>query len=161
MPKDKYPTTTAILALRKVRAEFEPHLYPYVERGGTRASAQALSVDEHCVVKTIVLETELKKPLICLMHGDQEVSTKKLARHLGCKSVTPADPSVAARHTGYQVGGTSPFGTRKVMPIFVQSSIMDLEKIYINGGARGFLVALSPLVLKEALSVQVVDAAAR
>lgn len=159
MTKQKFPSTTAIAALRHADVTYEPHLYPYVERGGTRASAAALGVEEHCVIKTIVLEDELKQPLICLMHGDRQVSTKNLARALGRKSLQPCDPQVAHRHTGYQVGGTSPFGTRKPLKICAERSIFELDLIYINGGSRGFLVAIHPSVLRDVLDAQPVDVA--
>lgn len=152
-----YPTTPAIRVLREKKVDFEPHLYAYEERGGTRRSAEMLGVDEHQVVKTLVMETEQKKPLIVLMHGDREVSTKNLARTLGAKSVNPCAPAVAQKHTGYQVGGTSPFGTRGAMPVYVERSIFELAKIYINGGKRGFLVSLDPQVLRELLPVTEVE----
>src|SRR5437763_5596540 len=140
--------------LREHKVEFAPHLYDYEERGGTRHSAEALQVDEHAVVKTLVMETEAHKPLIILMHGDREVSTKQLARTIGVKSVQPCDPQTAQKHTGYLVGGTSPLGTRTKIPVYVERTIFDLPKIYINGGKRGFLVEIKPQVLKELLVVQ-------
>jgi len=155
----EYPVTPAIRFLREKRVEFEPHLYNYVERGGTRESARQLGVDEHAVVKTLVFETNDKKPLIVLMHGDREVSTKNLARHLGLKSVEPAAPEKASRLTGYLVGGTSPFGTKTKVSVYVEKTIFDLEKIYINGGKRGFLVGIDPSVLKVALGVAEVEVA--
>ena len=155
----EYPVTPAIRFLREKRVEFEPHLYNYVERGGTRESARQLGVDEHAVVKTLVFETNDKKPLIVLMHGDREVSTKNLARHLGLKSVEPAAPEKATRLTGYLVGGTSPFGTKTKVSVYVEKTIFDLEKIYINGGKRGFLVGIDPSVLKVALGVAEVEVA--
>jgi Cys-tRNA(Pro) deacylase len=154
-----YPITPAIRVLREKRVAFEPHLYDYVERGGTRHSAEALGVDEHAVVKTLVMETDAKKPLIVLMHGDREVSTKQLARHLGVKSVHPCDFAQAQKHTGYLVGGTSPFGTRARMPVYAERTIFDLPKIYINGGKRGFLVSIDPKVLREVLPVKEVGVA--
>lgn len=144
MPKTTYPVTNAIRALRAAGVPFQPYLYDYVERGGTKASAQALGVDEHLVVKTLVLEDDKKQPLIALMHGDLEVSLKNLARHLGAKTITPCSPQVADRHSGYQVGGTSPFGTKRRMPVYAQASIAELDEMYINGGKRGFLVQLAP-----------------
>ncbi len=159
MAKDKVPSTPALLALRAAGIEFEIHQYPYVGKGGTRASAEALGVDEHLVVKTIVLETNDKKPLICLMHGDRQISTKQLARVLGEKTISPCDPTVAQRHTGYQVGGTSPFGTRKALPVYVERSILNLGEIYINGGARGLLVRLSPEVLTQLALAKPVEVA--
>lgn len=143
-----YPVTPAVRWLREKRVEFTPHLYEYEERGGTRRSSAALGVEEHAVIKTLVMETEGRKPLIVLMHGDREVSTKNLARHLGVKSVKPCDPASAQRHTGYMVGGTSPFGTRSTLPVYVERSIFDLSSIYINGGKRGFLVRVEPEVLR-------------
>jgi Cys-tRNA(Pro) deacylase len=150
MPKEKFPVTPAIRVLREACVDFEPHLYNYEERGGTAASARALGVSEHAVVKTLIMEDESKNPLVALMHGDCEVSTKNLARILGVKSIVPCAPATADRHSGYQVGGTSPFGTRKQMPVFIQETILALEHIYINGGKRGFLVKIDP---KEAARV--------
>ena len=152
MTKENLPSTPALLALRAANVAFQPHLYKYVEKGGTRASAEALGVDEHAVIKTIVLETGAKRPLICLMHGDRQISTKQLARALGEKTIQPCDPAVAHRHTGYLVGGTSPFGTRKPLPVYVECTILDLPTIYINGGARGLLVSLAPPVLTALLA---------
>jgi len=134
-----------------------PHLYDYVEKGGTRESAKQLGVDEHAVIKTLIFETNEKKPLIVLMHGDREVSTKNLARLLGVKSVDPATPEKASKLTGYLVGGTSPFGTRTVMPVYVERTVFDLDKIYINGGKRGFLIGIDPSVLQETLPVESVE----
>jgi Cys-tRNA(Pro) deacylase len=130
-----------------------------VERGGTRRSAEALGVDEHAVVKTLVMETDAKRPLLVLMHGDREVSTKQLARHLGVKSVHPCDFAQAQKHTGYLVGGTSPLGTRARLPVYVERTIFDLPVIYINGGKRGFLVSIEPKVLREVLPVKEVEVA--
>ena len=141
----------AVRVLRQHAVPFEPHLYVWEPRGGTRASAEHLQVDEHSVVKTLIFEDERKQPLCILMHGDKEVSAKNLARTLNKKSVVPCTPEVADRHSGYQVGGTSPFGLKRAMPIFVERSILELPLIYINGGARGFLVALSPLDLARVL----------
>lgn len=157
MSKEKCPVTQAIRVLRAAGVAFEPHLYDYVERGGTEHSARELGVDEHAVVKTIVLEDEHKRPLIALMHGDREISTKNLARLLGVKAVTPCEPRVADRHSGYQVGGTSPFGTRHPMPVFMHESIAQLRTIYINGGKRGFLVALDPKDAARMLDARLVD----
>ena len=159
MAKDNLPSTPALLALRAAKVAFEPRLYKYVEKGGTRASAQALGVDEHAVIKTIVLETGDKQPLICLMHGDRQISTKQLARALGEKTIQPCDPAVAHRHTGYMVGGTSPFGTRKPLPVYVERTILELPVIYINGGARGLLVSLAPATLTQLLGAVPVDVA--
>jgi len=152
-----YPITPAIRFLREKKVDFVPHLYDYVEKGGTAESARQLGVDEHAVVKTLVFETSEKKPLIVLMHGDRLVSTKNLARHIGVKSAEPATLDRASKHTGYLVGGTSPFGTRTEMPVYVEASIFDLDKIYINGGKRGFLVEVSASVLKEHLDAQTVE----
>ena len=138
---------------------FTEHVYRYEERGGTRLSAEALGVDEHAVVKTLVLEDERRRPLIVLMHGDCEVSLKKLARVLGSKSVEMCEPRVAERHSGYKVGGTSPFGTRHAMPIYAERSVLALDRIYVNGGARGFLVGLSPADLDRVLAPTPVDVA--
>ncbi len=157
---EDFPITQAIRVLRSTRVEFTPHLYDYVEHGGTAHSAASLGVDEHMVIKTIVLEDERKQPLICLQHGDREVSTKNLARAIGCKTITPCTPEVANRHTGYLVGGTSPFGTRKPIPIYLQESITVLPRIYINGGKRGFLVGITADDLVRVLKPTLVDAAA-
>ncbi len=154
-----YPVTPAVRVLREKRVAFEPHLYPYEERGGTRRSAESLGVDEHAVVKTLVMETEAKKALIVLMHGDREVSTKQLAREIGAKSVQPCRPEVAQKHTGYMVGGTSPFGTRAAMPVYVESTIFQLARIYINGGKRGFLVEIDPQAMRGLLPVTEVSVA--
>lgn len=151
--------TPAIHFLRKHDVAFTEHEYRYEERGGTRVSARELGVDEHSVVKTLVMQDEDKQPLIVLMHGDREVSTKQLARAAGRKHVAPCAPEVAHKHTGYQVGGTSPFGTRKPLPVYMQRSIADLPRVYINGGRRGFLVALSPQEIVRTLSPTLVDAA--
>ena len=154
-----YPVTPAVRLLREKKVEFEPHLYNYEEHGGTRHSAASLQVDEHAVVKTLVMETDARQPLIILMHGDREVSTKQLARAIGARSVEPCNPQTAQKHTGYMVGGTSPFGTRTRMPVYVERTIFELPKIYINGGKRGFLVGIDPKVLREVLQVEEVEAA--
>jgi Cys-tRNA(Pro) deacylase len=154
-----YPVTPAIRLLREQQVEFVPHLYDYVDKGGTRHSAEALGVDEHAVVKTLVLETDARKLLVVLMHGDREVSTKGLARTLNVKSVQPCRPETAQKHTGYMVGGTSPFGTRAQLPVYVERTIFALPKIYINGGKRGFLVELEPQVLRALLPVTEVSVA--
>jgi Cys-tRNA(Pro) deacylase len=143
--------TPATQILRKNSVEFGEHIYEYVEHGGTTESAAQLGVPEHAVVKTLVMQNEKAAPLLVLMHGDRMVSTKNLARQIGAKSVEPCKPEVAQRHTGFMVGGTSPFGTKKKMPVYVEQSIMALEKIYINGGKRGYLVSISPTVLKSLL----------
>ena len=144
MSREKAPATTAIRALRAAGVPFTDHPYSYEEKGGTAVSARELGVDEHCVVKTLVMEDESKSPLVVLMHGDRQVSTKELARTIGVKTVTPCSPETAHKHTGYLVGGTSPFGTRKAMPVCMEESILDLPKIYINGGRRGYLVGVDP-----------------
>jgi Cys-tRNA(Pro) deacylase len=149
--------TPAVHFLRKHAVSFTEHPYRYEERGGTRVSARALGVVEHAVIKTLVMEDERKQPLIVLMHGDREVSTKQLARDAGRKQITPCEPAVAERHTGYQVGGTSPFGTRKTLPVYMEQSIADLPRVYINGGRRGFLVALSPQEIIRTLSPTLVN----
>ena len=161
MTKDSdIPSTQAVRLLRDQRVEFTAHLYDYLERGGTAHSAIALAVDEYFVIKTLVLEDERKQPLICLQHGNKEVSTKKLARVLNVKSVSPCTPDTAHRHTGYQVGGTSPFGTRKHLPVYIQQSILTCERVFINGGKRGFLVALTPAEIVRITRATAVDAAA-
>ncbi|HZP91858.1 MAG TPA: Cys-tRNA(Pro) deacylase [Burkholderiales bacterium] len=144
MSKDKTPVTQAVRELRARDVAFTDHLYEYQERGGTAVSARELGVAEHAVVKTLVMEDGERNPLIVLMHGDLKVSTKELARAIGVKSVRPCAPEVASRHTGYLVGGTSPFGVRRKMPVFMEKTILDLPKIYINGGRRGYLVGISP-----------------
>lgn len=138
------PETLATRFLRQHHTAFSTHPYAYEEHGGTRVSARELNVPEHAVVKTLVMEDEARQPLIVLMHGDRKVSTKELARQAGRKQISPCDPAVAQRHTGYLVGGTSPFGTRKSMPVFMEESILALPLIYINGGKRGFLVGVHP-----------------
>ncbi len=144
MSKERQPVTAAIRALRAAGVPFTDHPYAYEEKGGTSVSARELGVDEHCVVKTLVMDDERKNPLIVLMHGDRNVSTKELARIIGVKSVSPCSPDSAHRHTGYLVGGTSPFGTRKQMPVYLEETVLALPKIYINGGKRGYLVGVNP-----------------
>lgn len=151
--------TPAIHFLRKHQVFFTEHEYRYEEHGGTRVSARELGVDEHAVIKTLVMEDQQREPLIILMHGDREVSTKQLARQAGRKSVTPCDPAVAQKHTGYMVGGTSPFGTRKPLRVYMERSIGDLERVFINGGRRGFLVALAPTEIVRVLNAVLVDVA--
>jgi Cys-tRNA(Pro) deacylase len=153
----KHPVTMAIRVLRGANVTFEPHLYTWEPHGGTRASSEHLGVDEHIVIKTLIFEDDRKQPLCILMHGDREVSAKNLARAIGVKTVHPCTPEVADRHSGYQVGGTSPFGLRKQMPIYMQQTIADLPRIYINGGARGFLVALDPKDAQRVLTPTLVD----
>jgi len=151
--------TPAVRVLRENNIPFVPHLYTYEEHGGTKASAFALHAPEHHVIKTLVMETDGGKPLLVLMHGDFEVSTKNLARVLGVKKVEPASPAQALKHTGYQFGGTSPFGTRNRLPVYAEKTIFDLPRIYINGGKRGFLVEIMPTDLLIVLSIVEVDVA--
>jgi Cys-tRNA(Pro) deacylase len=151
--------TPATQFLRRHKVEFGEHPYEYVEHGGTEESARQLGVDEHSVVKTLVMEDEHAKPLIVLMHGDKTVSTKNLARQIGAKRVEPCKPEVANRHSGFLIGGTSPFGTRKAMPVYVESSIFDLDTIYLNGGRRGYLVSIKPQILTELLKATPVNCA--
>jgi Cys-tRNA(Pro) deacylase len=139
--------TPATQLLRRSGVSFTEHVYDYVDKGGTAESARQLGVDEHAVVKTLVMQDENARPLIVLMHGDRQVSTKNLARAIGAKAVEPCSEEVAERHSGYQVGGTSPFATKKAMPVYVEETVLGLERIYINGGRRGYLVGLSPKVL--------------
>jgi len=153
MAKRVHPKTNAIRCLLQSEIPFEVFTYPYKERGGTGVSSQALGVDEHCVVKTLIMETNTKIPLIVLMHGDREVSTKQLSRILGVKSVAPCAPDKANQHSGYVVGGTSPWGTRRTMDVYAEQSLFDLEHIYINGGQRGLLVRIDPHDLHKALHV--------
>lgn len=153
------PETQATKFLKSQKIAFSTHLYAYEEHGGTKVSARELNVDEHAVVKTLIFEDENAKPLIVLMHGDCKVSTKELARQIGCKKVEPCKPEVANRHTGYLVGGTSPFGTKKQMPIYIEKSILDLPLILINGGRRGFLVGVHPHDILRSLNPKPVEAA--
>ncbi|WP_050477483.1 Cys-tRNA(Pro) deacylase [Herbaspirillum rhizosphaerae] len=150
--KDHISETPATQFLRKQGISFTEHPYAYEEHGGTSVSARELGVDEHVVVKTLVMQDEAAKPMLVLMHGDRKVSTKNLARQIGCKSVEPCKPEVANRHSGFLIGGTSPFGTRKAMPVYVEGSILELPKIYINGGRRGFLIGIAPEVIARVLS---------
>jgi Cys-tRNA(Pro) deacylase len=160
MSQEKTPVTSAVRVLRAHQVEFTHHLYNYEEKGGTAVSARELGVDEHAVIKTLVMEDERKEPLVVLMHGDREVSTKKLARLLGVKTVQPCTPAVAARHSGYQVGGTSPFGLRRAIPVYLEASIAELPYLYINGGKRGYLVGMKPADLLRVLQPTLVGAAA-
>jgi len=152
-----YPITPAIRVLREKKIEFEPHVFEYVEKGGTKHSAEVLKVDEHAIVKTLVFETNEKKPLIVLMHGDLQVSTKELARALKVKTVVPVAPEKAQRLTGCLVGGTSPFGLKTKMPVYAEKTIFDLPKIFINGGKRGFLIEIEPRVLRDVLKIEEVQ----
>ena len=160
MAKEKHQSLTpATQWLKAHKIPFEEKSYEYVEHGGTALAASSCGLDHHQVIKTLIMEDEHAKPLVILMHGDCEVSTKNLARQIGCKSVAPCKPEQAQRNSGYMVGGTSPFGTRKKMPVYVQKSILELNEIYINGGRRGFIVAISPTVLTEKLGAVPVDVA--
>ncbi len=153
------PSTPATRLLREKQVPYTEHPYRYEEHGGTRVSARELGVDEHAVVKTLVMEDDEKEPLVVLMHGDREVSTKALARQIGKRSVQICRPEVAQRHSGYLVGGTSPFGTRKAMPVYAERTILDLPRIYVNGGSRGFLVGIAPAELVRVLSAVSVEVA--
>jgi Cys-tRNA(Pro) deacylase len=157
--RPKAPVTAAVRALRAAGVEFTDHLYEYEEKGGTAVSARELGLDEHGVVKTLVMEDEDRNPLIVLMHGDRQVSTKELARILGVKTVQPCSPEAAHSHTGYLVGGTSPFGTRKRLPIHMERTILDLQRIYINGGKRGYLVGVDPADVRRLLAPTLVSVA--
>jgi len=159
MAKDKTPVTPATRLLKQARIDFTPHLYTYEERGGTAVSARELGVAEHSVIKTLVMENEQQHPMVVLMHGDREVSTKELARILGVKAINPCNPDTALKHTGYQVGGTSPFATRKTLPVYMEATIADLPLIYINGGKRGFLVCLVPKDVINLLNPKLVEVA--
>jgi len=156
MSKDKAPATTAVRELRANKVEFTDHLYEYEEKGGTAISARELGVPEHAVVKTLVMEDDARNPLIVLMHGDLKVSTKELARIIGVKTVAPCNPDTANRHSGYMVGGTSPFGTRKKMPVYMEETILELQTIYINGGRRGYLVGIAPKEVVRVLAPKLV-----
>jgi Cys-tRNA(Pro) deacylase len=157
--KNHVSETPATQWLRARGVAFTEHVYDYVEHGGTGESSAQLGVPEHEVVKTLVMQDEAARPLVVLMHGDKQVSTKNLARAIGCKSVEPCKPEVAQRHSGYQVGGTSPFGFRKDVPVYVQDSILPLPRILINGGRRGYLVGIEPAVLTEKLHAKAVQCA--
>ncbi|MBN2108446.1 MAG: Cys-tRNA(Pro) deacylase [Deltaproteobacteria bacterium] len=156
MAKEKTPVTPAVRALRAAKVAFTDHLYAYEDHGGAALSARELGVDEHCVVKTIIMEDDRKKPLIVLMHGDLEVSGKQLARLTGARSITACTPETANKHTGYLVGGTSPFGTRSTMPIYMEETILALPRIYINGGKRGYLVGMDPKDAQRMLNPKLV-----
>jgi len=159
MSKDHIPATPAIRALKENRVDFVPRPYKYEERGGTEVAARELGVDEHLTVKTLVMEDDGKSPFIVLMHGNREVSTKDLARILGVKTVQPCDAASANRHTGYMVGGTSPFGTRKSLPVYVEETILSLPVIYINAGRKGLLVEMRPADLAKVLKLTPVSVA--
>ncbi len=144
MAKEKPPVTPAVRVLRAAGVTFTDHLYTYEEKGGTAVSARELGVDEHCVIKTLIMEDDAREPLVVLMHGDRQVSTRELARQIGARSVSPCTPETAQKHSGYLVGGTSPFGTRRPMPVYLEETILDLPAIYLNGGKRGYLVGMDP-----------------
>jgi Cys-tRNA(Pro) deacylase len=156
---EKFPVTPATRWLRAQGITFSGHLYPYQDHGGTAHSAQCLGVDEHCIVKTLIMENERRQPLIALMHGDRQVSTKELARLVGVKTIAPCDPGIAQKHSGYQVGGASPFGVRKPIPVYMEASILDLPLIYLNGGKRGFLISLAPAEAQRLLNPTLVNVA--
>jgi Cys-tRNA(Pro) deacylase len=159
MAKPKIPVTPAIRLLRQQQVSFVGHCYPYQDHGGTAICARELQVDEHAVVKTLIMEDEQQRPLVVLMHGDRQVSTKQLARTIGVKQVVPCTPDTARKHTGYQVGGTSPLGTRKKLPVYMEQSILELSVIYLNGGKRGFLVEIAPKEVHRLLNAQLVEVA--
>ena len=153
--------TAAVRELRAAKVEFTDHLYEYEEKGGTAVSARELAVPEHAVVKTLVMEDDARNPMLVLMHGDLKVSTKELARIVGAKTIAPCNPETANRHSGYVVGGTSPFGTRKKMPVYMEQSVLDLPKIYINGGRRGYLVGIAPADVVRVLGPKIVKVGIR
>lgn len=158
MAKEKHVSETpATQLLKKLGIPFTEHPYEYVEHGGALESARQLGVDPHQVAKTLIMEDENARPLIVVMHGDCEVSTKNLARQTGAKKIEPCKPDVAQRHSGYMVGGTSPFATRKKMPVWLEAGLLDYEKIYLNGGRRGYLIGIAPRVLMEVLSARSVE----
>nr|WP_315487375.1 Cys-tRNA(Pro) deacylase [uncultured Undibacterium sp.] len=157
--KEHVSETPATQLLRKQGAVFTEHPYAYEEHGGTTVSARELGVEEHSVVKTLIMQDEQAKPMVVLMHGDKTVSTKNLARQIGCKAVEPCKPEVAQRHSGYMIGGTSPFGTKKTMPVYVEASVLELEKIYLNGGRRGYLIGIAPALLLDILMAKPVHCA--
>lgn len=161
MAREKTPVTPAVRLLRAEKVQFSDHPYNYEEKGGTAMSSRELGVDEHCVIKTLVMEDEARNPLIVLMHGDLQVSTKELARIIGVKQVVPCPPETANRHSGYLVGGTSPFATRRQMPVYMEETISELKKIYINGGKRGYLVGMAPAELIRVLRPVMVKAGIR
>ena len=159
MAKEKVPVTSAVRFLREHQVDFIERPYPYKEHGGTERASKELGVEEYLVIKTLVMEDDEKRPFIILMHGDKEVSTRELARVMGVKSITPCTPETALRHTGYRVGGISPFGTKKPLPVYIEESILSLPKIFINAGKRGFLAEISPLDLAKVLKPTPVRAA--
>ena len=157
--KEHASETPATQLLKRRAVIYSEHLYDYVENGGTAESSRQLGVDEHHVVKTLIMEDDTAQPLVVLMHGDLQVSTKNLARQIGAKKVQNCKPEVAQRHSGYLVGGTSPFGTKKAMPIYVEATVLELPRIYINGGQRGYLVGIDPRVLVTLLGARPVQCA--
>lgn len=157
MGKIKAPVTPAVRLLRAANVSFTDHLYAYEERGGTAVSARELGVSEHCVIKTLIMQDDRKQPFIVLMHGDLQVSGRQLARSIGAKTVAPCAPEAANKHSGYLVGGTSPFGTRMAMPVYMEATILELPRIYINGGKRGYLVGLDPKDLMRILNPALVQ----
>ncbi len=159
MAKEKTPVTPAVRLLREAKVVFTDHLYPYEEKGGTTVSARELGVDEHAVIKTLIMEDDRKSPLVVLMHGDRQVSTRELARLIGARSITPCSPETAQKHSGYLVGGTSPFGTKKQLPVYLEATILDLPMIYLNGGKRGYLVGIVPQELIRLLQPLLVSVA--
>ncbi len=159
MARDKVPATLAIRMLKKNKVKFTPHLYKYVDKGGTKTSAKELQIDEHQIIKTLVMEDEHQNPLIILMHGDCEVSLKHLARQLNVKKITPCNATKADNITGYQTGGISPFGTKQELPIYLEETIANLDKLIINGGKRGFLIEISPTDLIKILNPTTVSVA--
>lgn len=159
MSRERGGTTAAVRVLREHTVDFTSHPYDYTPHGGTAVSARELGVDEHAVIKTLVMQDDAARPLIVLMHGDREVSTKALARQLGVKAIAPCTPDVADRHSGYQVGGTSPFGTRRRMPVYMERTIADLPYVYVNGGRRGYLVGMPPADLVRVLAPTPVEVA--
>lgn len=159
MAKEKIPVTPAVRVLRAEKVEFTPHLYAYEDKGGTAVCARELGFPEHAIIKTLVMEDDQGNPLVILMHGDQQVSTRELARILGVKSVLPCSADKASRLTGYLVGGTSPFGTKRVLPVYMEETILDLPQIYINGGKRGFLFGISPRDAERVLNPTLVHVA--
>jgi len=159
MPINDYPVTSAVRMLREKKISFIPHIHKYKEHGGTRLAAEIIGVPENFIVKTLIMETDQNKPLIILMHGDREVSTKQMARIIGVKQVTPCNANTALRYTGYQFGGTSPFGTKHPLPVYVEKTILDLKKIYINGGKRGFIIEINPQDLHTVFQLVEVEAA--
>jgi Cys-tRNA(Pro) deacylase len=159
MAKDKVPVTPAVRVLRAEKVAFTPHLYAYEDKGGTAVCARELGFSEHAIIKTLVMEDDKENSLIVLMHGDRQVSTRELARLLGVKSIVPCAAEKASRLTGYLVGGTSPFGTKRFFPVYMEETILSLPRIYINGGKRGFLIGISPLDVERVLKPVLVHVA--